>query len=50
MLALGAGVHSGLPIGVQVLGPYLEDHTTLAFAVQAEAAGLAGYTAPAEWT
>jgi amidase len=24
----------GLPIGVQIVGPYLEDHTTIAFAGQ----------------
>ncbi|PRY11104.1 amidase family protein [Kineococcus rhizosphaerae] len=50
VLALGPGAESGLPVGVQVLGPYLEDHTPLTFAVLAEAAGLAGWKAPAPWT
>jgi amidase len=27
-----ARTETGLPIGVQVIGPYLEDRTTLAFA------------------
>jgi amidase len=27
---------SGLPVGIQVVGPYLHDHTTLAFAAAAE--------------
>lgn len=50
VLALGPGAQSGLPIGVQVLGPYLEDRTPLRFAVLAEEAGLAGWRAPAPWT
>ena len=28
---------SGLPVGVQIVGPYLHDRTTLAFAAAAEA-------------
>jgi amidase len=50
VLALGPGEDSGLPVGVQVVGPYLEDHTPLTFAVLAEAAGLAGWKAPAPWS
>jgi len=49
VLALGPGSHSGLPLGVQVLGPYLEDLTPLRLAVLAEDAGLAGWKAPAPW-
>lgn len=36
---------SGLPIGVQALGPYLEDHTTIAFA-RAVAREFGGYSPP----
>ncbi|GAA1000623.1 amidase family protein [Subtercola frigoramans] len=50
MLALGPGAHTGLPIGVQVLGPYLEDFTPLRFAVEAERAGLAGFRAAPGWS
>jgi amidase len=49
VLALGPGAESGLPIGVQVLGPYLEDHTPLRLAVLAEEAGFAGWTEPPAW-
>ena len=35
----------GLPVGVQIVGPYLEDRTTLAFARAAERE-LGGFTAP----
>ena len=49
VLALGLGSQSGLPIGVQVLGPYLEDHTPLRLAVLAEDAGFAGWKAPVPW-
>jgi amidase len=35
----------GLPIGIQIIGPYLEDRTTLAFAELAERAG-GGFVAP----
>ncbi|MGD9543015.1 MAG: amidase [Methylocystis sp.] len=37
---------SGLPIGVQIIGPYLEDRTTIAFATQLERA-FGGFTPPA---
>jgi amidase len=29
--SIGRGIE-GLPIGIQIIGPYLEDHTTIAFA------------------
>jgi amidase len=37
----------GLPIGLQVLGPYLEDYTPLRFAALLEQAGIAGFKPPA---
>jgi amidase len=37
---------SGLPIGVQIIGPYLEDRTTIAFATLLERA-FGGFTPPA---
>lgn len=43
-MPIGLG-SSGLPVGVQIIGPYLEDRTTLAFAQLAEQA-FAGYRAP----
>jgi amidase len=36
---------SGLPVGVQIIGPYLEDRTTLAFAELAERE-FGGFRAP----
>ena len=36
-----AATPAGLPIGVQIMGPWLEDRTTIAFAAALEAAGLA---------
>jgi len=36
---------AGLPIGLQVIGPYLEDYTTIAFARAAEGV-CSGFTAP----
>ncbi len=32
VIPVGIGAASGMPIGVQIVGPYLHDHTTLAFA------------------
>jgi amidase len=43
-MPIGLG-ESGLPIGVQVIGPFLEDRTTLAFAVAAERE-FGGFVAP----
>jgi amidase len=43
-MPIGLG-HDGLPIGVQVIGPYLEDRTTLAFAQLAEQQ-FGGFRAP----
>ena len=39
----------GLPIGAQVIGPFLEDRTTLAFAALMEEA-FGGFAAPPPWT
>lgn len=36
---------SGLPIGIQIVGPYLEDHTPIAFASKL-AAVIGGFQAP----
>jgi len=36
---------AGLPIGMQVIGPYLEDYTTIAFARAIEGV-CSGYTTP----
>ena len=43
-MPIGLG-SSGLPVGIQVVGPYLEDRTTLAFAQLAERE-LGGFIAP----
>jgi amidase len=32
VIPVGLGATTGMPIGVQIVGPYLHDHTTLAFA------------------
>jgi amidase len=40
---------AGLPIGAQVLGPYLEDRTTIAFAAAMEAE-FGGFRIPADWS
>jgi amidase len=39
----------GLPIGAQILGPYLEDRTTIAFAAAMEAS-FGSFTAPPGWS
>jgi amidase len=46
---LGAGAISGLPVGAQLLGPYLEDRTPLRVAALAEEAGLVGFRPPPGW-
>lgn len=47
--AIPVGLHSsGLPIGLQVVGPYLEDQTPLAAAAAIEAGGR-GFTRPPGW-
>jgi amidase len=43
-MPIGLG-ESGLPIGVQIIGPYLEDRTPLAFAALAERE-FGGFVAP----
>ena len=49
VVPLGAGAVSGLPIGAQLLAPYLEDYTSLQFAVDAQEAGIIEYVAPPAW-
>jgi amidase len=46
VIPLGAGETSGLPVGAQLLGRYLDDRTPLAVAALAQEAGLIGFTAP----
>lgn len=46
VIPLGPGAASGLPIGAQLLGAYLDDRTPLAFARLAEAAGLLRFHPP----
>ena len=47
--AVPIGLHStGLPMGLQVVGPYLEDHTTLAAAEQVESI-TGGFQRPPGW-
>jgi amidase len=46
-MPVGLG-ESGLPVGVQIVGPYLEDRTTLAFAELAERE-LGGFIPPPGW-
>jgi amidase len=36
VLPVGTGAASGMPVGVQIVGPYLHDRTTLAFAAALE--------------
>ena len=49
VVPLGPGAVSGLPIGAQLLGPYLEDRTPLRAAVLAEEAGLLRFRPPPGW-
>jgi amidase len=49
VLPLGAGAVSGLPVGAQLLGAYLDDRTPLRVAALAEEAGLIGFTPPEGW-
>jgi len=49
VVPLGAGHTSGLPVGAQLLGRYLDDRTPLKVAELAEQAGLIGFTAPKGW-
>ncbi|KAA9166124.1 amidase [Amycolatopsis acidicola] len=49
VVPLGAGATSGLPIGAQLLGRYLDDRTPLRVAALAEEAGLIRFTAPKGW-
>lgn len=46
VVPVGLGGRSGLPIGAQLLGPFLEDRTPIRVAALAEADGLIGYQAP----
>ncbi|SDO55195.1 amidase [Klenkia soli] len=46
VVPLGPGADSGLPVGAQLLGAYLEDRTPLAVARLAEQAGLVTFRSP----
>lgn len=46
VVPLGPGMRSGLPVGGQLLGAYLDDRTPLAVARLAEEAGLLRFVAP----
>lgn len=50
VVPLGRGASSGLPIGAQIVGPYLEDNTPIRVAVAAEDAGIIAYAPPPAWT
>ncbi len=49
VVPLGRGGASGLPVGAQLIGPYLEDFTPLQFAVLLEREGLVAFEAPPGW-
>ncbi|MCS5734691.1 amidase family protein [Herbiconiux daphne] len=49
VVPLGAGAASGLPVGAQLIGPYLEDFTPLHVAVIAEREGLIAHEPPPGW-
>ncbi|MEI4278598.1 amidase family protein [Klenkia terrae] len=46
VVPLGPGADSGLPVGAQLLGAYLEDRTPLAVARLSEQAGLVSFRSP----
>jgi amidase len=49
VVPLGAGARSGLPVGAQLLGRYLDDRTPLRVATMLEEAGLLGFAPPPGW-
>jgi amidase len=49
VVPLGPGPASGLPVGAQLLGPYLEDLTPLQLAIDCEAAELIRYIPAPSW-
>ena len=49
VIPLGPGADSGLPLGAQLLGPYLGDRTTLRVAELLERDGLIGFAPPPGW-
>jgi amidase len=46
VVPVGLGARSGLPVGAQLLGPFLEDRTPIRVAELAEAEGLIEFVAP----
>ncbi|MCW2582160.1 MAG: zhuL, partial [Klenkia sp.] len=50
VVPLGPGAATGLPVGAQLLGAYLEDRTPLAVARLAEQAGLVAFRSPGSRT
>ncbi|WP_100814327.1 amidase family protein [Microbacterium lacus] len=49
VIPLGPGADTGMPLGAQLIGPYLEDRTPLRFAALMEAEGIIGFTPPNGW-
>lgn len=49
VIPMGPGADSSMPLGAQLIGPYLEDRTPLRLAALMEAEGIIGFTPPNGW-
>lgn len=49
VIPMGPGAASGMPLGAQLIGPYLEDRTPLRMAELLEAEQIIGFVPPKEW-